>query len=66
MNMPISPITDPDTLTSKAISLHPGELSISVRAQPVEASYELSKSRGNRARGLELLDKLDTHFQTTA
>lgn len=30
------------------------------------ASYELSKSRGNRARGLELLDQLDAHFPKTA
>ena len=29
------------------------------------ASYELSKSRGDRARGLELLDQLDAHFQST-
>jgi hypothetical protein len=29
-------------------------------------SYELSKSRGDRARGLELLDQLDAHFQKTA
>ena len=39
---------------------------IALVQQEALASYELSKSRGNRARGLELLDKLDTHFQTAA
>lgn len=34
--------------------------------QEALVSYELSKSRGNRARGLELLDQLDTHFKSAA
>jgi hypothetical protein len=29
-------------------------------------SYEQSKLRGDHARGFELLDQLDTHFQKTA
>ena len=39
---------------------------IALVQQEALASYELSKSRGNRARGLELLEKLYTHFQTVA
>jgi hypothetical protein len=34
--------------------------------QEALVSYELSKSRGDRARGLELLDQLDAHFQSAA
>ncbi len=39
---------------------------IALVQQEALTSYELSKSRGNRARGLELLDKLDAQFQTAA
>jgi hypothetical protein len=34
--------------------------------QEALASYELSKSRGDRERGLQLLDQLDAHFQNAA
>jgi HicB family len=34
--------------------------------QEALASYELSKSRGDRVRGLQLLDQLDAHFQNAA
>jgi predicted transcriptional regulator len=36
---------------------------IALVQQEALASYELSKSRGDRVRGLELLDQLDAHFQ---
>jgi hypothetical protein len=36
---------------------------IALVQQEALASYELSKSRGDRALGLELLDQLDAHFQ---
>ena len=39
---------------------------IALVQQEALASYELSKARGDRARGLELLDKLDTHFQAAS
>jgi hypothetical protein len=39
---------------------------IALVQQEALVSYELSKSRGNRARGLELLDQLDAHFQSAA
>ena len=74
MNTPLPPITDPGRLAASTLLLQPDEFLDSVRAELVEAStqqealasYELSKSRGNRDRGLELLDKLNTHFQTAA
>ncbi len=36
---------------------------IALVQQEALASYELSKSRGDRVRGLQLLDQLDAHFQ---
>jgi hypothetical protein len=39
---------------------------IALVQQEALVSYELSKSRGDRARGLELLDQLDTHFKSAA
>jgi hypothetical protein len=39
---------------------------VALEQQEALVSYELSKSRGDRARGLELLDQLDAHFQSAA
>jgi hypothetical protein len=39
---------------------------IAMVQQEAMDSYELSKSRGNRLSGLELLDQLDAHFQSAA
>jgi predicted transcriptional regulator len=39
---------------------------IALVQQEALVSYELSKSRGDRARGLQLLDQLDTHFKSAA
>jgi hypothetical protein len=58
-----------DLARSKGISvnkLFEEWTTIALVQQEALASYELSKSRGNRARGLELLDQLDAHFQKTA
>jgi hypothetical protein len=37
---------------------------IALVQQEALASYELSRSPGNRARGLALLDQLDAHFRS--
>jgi hypothetical protein len=36
---------------------------VALAQQDAEANYAMRRARGDRQRGLDLLDKLDTHFQ---